>query len=309
MKKIALFIAGIFLILNYSSCILPDDNKESHLDDYFDIEHADLVHKDFPDPSSSSQRPVIVSATGTASVIPGGTSTIHLETDRDIEYILVGVEGEFGYYKLPASYARNVNYEFYLMLSQDLNDKDFVILVAVEDADGLISDTKTINVTYVEAGTGVLQVNCSWDQPNDVDLHLIEPNGEEIYYGNSTSQNGGELDVDSNAGCNIDNINNENITYDSDDVLEAGEYIVKVYLYSNCSVSGDTHYVVTAYHNGHILTPDNNTPNPYSGSFTSNSNYIQEVMHFHINPNRATKVYRFNYNNKPKVLSPHKLHQ
>ena len=110
MKKIVLFIAGIILILNFSGCILPDDaNKEFHLDDYFDIAYADLIHKDFPCPSSSSQRPIIVSITGTASVIPGGTSTIHLETDRDIVYILVGVEGEFGFYKLPAAYARNVN--------------------------------------------------------------------------------------------------------------------------------------------------------------------------------------------------------
>ena len=177
------------------------------------------------------------------------------------------------------------------MLSQNLNDDDFVIQVAVEDADGIISDTKTIIVTYVDAGTGVLQVNCSWDQPNDVDLHLIEPNGEEIYYGNSTSQNGGELDVDSNAGCSIDNINNENITYDSNNVLEAGEYTVEVHLFSNCNVTGDTHYVVTAYHNGHILTPDNNTPNPYSGTFTPNGNTVQEVMRFHINPSRNAKVY------------------
>lgn len=314
MKKIALLIAGIALIFNFSSCKPNEDSeKESQLDKYFKIANAELVNEEFPSASSSSNRPVILNLTGNTSVIPGGTNTVHLRADRDIEYILIGVEGEFGYYKLPASNAKSMDYEFFMLMSQELRDDVFALMVAIEDPNLLVSEAQKINVDYVDAGTGVLQVNCSWDQPNDVDLHLVEPNGEEIYFANSVSQNGGELDVDSNAGCSLDNINNENITYDTNDVLEAGEYIVKVDLFSNCNVSGDTHYIVTAYHNGQLITPENNTSNPYRGTFTSgdadSGGPGVEVMRFHINANRSTKVYKFNFNKKNKVLSPEKLQQ
>ena len=51
------------------------------------------------------------------------------------------------------------------------------------------------------------------EDEKDVDLHLIEPNGGHIYYGNRRSSNGGFLDIDSNPDCSIDGVNNENIYY------------------------------------------------------------------------------------------------
>ena len=159
-----------------------------------------------------------------------------------------------------------------------------------------------------------MQINCSWDQPNDVDLHLVEPNGTEIFYGNAISQNGAELDVDSNAGCSLDNINNENITYSDNDIVEAGEYIVRVDLWSNCNVTSSTNYVVTAYYNGHILTTNSNYSNPYSGSFVPTDEDAGdlgsgvEVMRFNIPSNRSMKFYHFRFGKEVKrVLSPQKL--
>lgn len=50
-------------------------------------------------------------------------------------------------------------------------------------------------------GTGKLKVTLLWDFPGDIDLHIIEPSGNEIYYANKRNWlSGGYLDVDNQQG-------------------------------------------------------------------------------------------------------------
>src|SRR5205807_5276015 len=79
-----------------------------------------------------------------------------------------------------------------------------------------------IGVSLTPVGLGDVQVSLAFDVANDLDLHLVEPDaisglagGFEIFYGaTSDSSTGGDLDLDSNAGCGrIDGKNNENITF------------------------------------------------------------------------------------------------
>ncbi len=86
-------------------------------------------------------------------------------------------------------------------------------------------------LTYAEAQAGNLRVSLGWDTPTDVDLHVIEPSGEEIYYSHKNSATGGYLDLDSNAGCGIDNVNQENVFWE---LPPSGEYIVRVDYWSSC---------------------------------------------------------------------------
>jgi hypothetical protein len=56
--------------------------------------------------------------------------------------------------------------------------------------------------SQVDTGTGDVQVTLEWGSEADLDLHVIEPDGTEIYFGNrGPTTTGGELDVDANAAC------------------------------------------------------------------------------------------------------------
>jgi hypothetical protein len=113
-------------------------------------------------------------------------------------------------------------------------------------------------------GTGDVRITLTWADVNDLDLHVIDPSGEEIYYGNKTSASGGELDVDSNASCsNPTTTPAENIFWPTG-VAPTGSYTVLVNYYANCSggasqpdftVVTDVDGVETTYH-GTATTPD-----------------------------------------------------
>jgi hypothetical protein len=53
-----------------------------------------------------------------------------------------------------------------------------------------------------ELGTGDIQITLRWESSADLDLHVTEPNGTEIWYSDKgPTSTGGRLDVDSNVGC------------------------------------------------------------------------------------------------------------
>jgi hypothetical protein len=63
-------------------------------------------------------------------------------------------------------------------------------------------------VDYVAqpVASGELQFTLTWDSITDLDLHVLEPSGEEIAYYHRTSNTGGELDVDDTNGYGPENI-------------------------------------------------------------------------------------------------------
>ena len=97
-------------------------------------------------------------------------------------------------------------------------------------------------LVFVVGFTGDVQVSVSWDAPSDVDLHVVEPDGNDIYYGNPSSSSGGQLDVDSNAACSIDGRQIENIRWSGQ--APAGTYTVRVDYWDACGVAR-TNYLVT----------------------------------------------------------------
>jgi uncharacterized protein YfaP (DUF2135 family) len=97
---------------------------------------------------------------------------------------------------------------------------------------------------------GALVISLRWDREADLDLHVVDPGGVEIYKGNINSyeppppgqpmdpnawQAGALLDFDSNADCVIDGRRQENVVWKN--APPPGHYLVRVDTFSLCRES------------------------------------------------------------------------
>ena len=89
-------------------------------------------------------------------------------------------------------------------------------------------------VPDVVFGTGAVQITLTWDDPVDLDLHVIEPSGEEIYFGYRDSESGGHLDRDTICESTTEG-KPENVYWA--DSAPRGTYEVRVHLYGLCNTS------------------------------------------------------------------------
>ena len=108
----------------------------------------------------------------------------------------------------------------------------------------------TTVVDGVEVGTGDVRVTLTWNTSADIDLHVTDPMGQEIYYGNRQASSGGQLDVDANGGCSNDPTV-ENIFWPTGRAPN-GVYQVRVDYFSACG-AGTTNYEVTVNIDGRVI--------------------------------------------------------
>ncbi len=207
-------------------------------------------------PSSDPGAPT-ASASGNPSMIPGGGTGFEITADSPFSEVFVWIEGEVGYYRVDFGSPRETA-EIILTYANRLESSAYEFRFAVGSSGGAgAADRRPMAVIAV--GTGDVQVSVSWDVPSDVDLYVVDPLGEEIFYGNRQSSSGGELDLDSNAGCGGQDVRNENITW-PDGAAPRGEYLVRVNYWSACG-QARTNWVVTVRVTGQPVRT-------YSGSFT-----------------------------------------
>ncbi len=85
-----------------------------------------------------------------------------------------------------------------------------------------------------DLGTGDVQITLTWPEHTDIDLHVIEPSGEEIWYYHTTSLTGGQLDRD-NYCYNWISGYPENVFWPIDG-SPTGTYFVNVVYYDDCDL-------------------------------------------------------------------------
>ena len=210
-------------------------------------------------PSSNGGPRITVS--GNQRVINGGTLAVAIEGDGSFNTIYMfvggrtlGLVGEFGggiqgHYEIRLPSSRS-SASVLLTFPQEIALDRFDLQFAVGNSAGAVGPYVTLSTEVTRVGTGDVQVTLSWDRDSDVDLHVVAPGGEEIYYGRRQSASGGQLDLDSNAGCSIDGVRNENITWPIGRAPR-GTYTVRVDYWSSCNVA-QTNYSVLVNNGGSV---------------------------------------------------------
>jgi hypothetical protein len=176
------------------------------------------------------------------SVINGGTSQVAVTSTGSMSRVIVAVQGVDGYWEVTLPSASS-SVQLLLTLAQSVTGTTLPLRFAAANSSGQYGATTTSTATLTQVGTGDVQVSVSWDTPSDVDLHVVGPDNVEIYWAHTGSTTSGNLDLDSNAACAIDNVNNENVTWPTGSA-PAGTYTVRLDYWANCTVAA-TNYVVT----------------------------------------------------------------
>ena len=212
-------------------------------------------------PASGGGPAVTATSTGTsgstASVIAGGSNLARLRAASPFQtvYLQVTASPVEGFYKLNLN-APTTDTSVVVSFGREIPESTFQTIFSVSPLNGSVGTSSSIANTVNTAGaTGNVQVQASWDVNSDVDLHVVEPSGREIYFVDpGPTATGGFLDVDSICGSDG---NVENVRWPTN--APNGSYTVRLEYYSSCGVT-QTNYVVTVNNGG--------STNIYTGNFT-----------------------------------------
>lgn len=208
-------------------------------------------------PSSDNWTQPISLVFGNEFIITGGSAKVNVDFGgyahpEEIVGLIFGLDGYYGYYQVPLEDSLGEEEILVLMrkfVGNEVPPANLALKIAARDVRGRISPYRTRNLSVQNVGSGDVQVSISWDTNDDVDLHVVDPFGCEMYYGRKNCPPGW-LDLDSNPACNIDGINNENVFWPPGQAPN-GTFIVRVDFWEDCVQQGPN-YTVTLHYCGDI---------------------------------------------------------
>jgi hypothetical protein len=242
-SRLAIFLI-LGLIAGAGACTLSTDHTAQVTDLVCSVrtDAAAGTYQSGSPPASDSGPAAMV--TSPPVLINGGTASATIAAATGFNRVVLAVDGARGYYlvALPSPVG---SVDLQLTMCQSIDRPHLDLRYAVGTAASL-GAYQAAPADLIEVGTGELQISVSWDVESDVDLHVIDPSGDEVYYGQREVASGGMLDLDSNAACGIDHVKNENITWA---VAPPGPYRVRLDYYDACETTA-TRYAVTVQRKG-----------------------------------------------------------
>lgn len=138
-------------------------------------------------------------------------------------------------------------------LNNSLNEVEQIttgLQQAVQEAQEEISTIQETSQIETQGGRGTLKINLKWNTTDDLDLHVFDPDGFEIYYNEKEHVcNGvkGQLDIDANAATPYTRTPQENIYWEEGKNAPIGKYKVQVVLFNKRDNVENIPFTVTIY--------------------------------------------------------------
>jgi hypothetical protein len=182
----------------------------------------------------------------------------------------IGIDGDAGYWIIEAgapsvATPNNPSFSALLAFASDLAPHPYTLVVRAVDEKGTFGAPflQTLTAKPIAAPTGAVVVTLGWDTEADLDLHVLDPLGNEIFHGRPSSApqlpfggdagtSNGFLDFDSNAACVIDGRRQEDVIWPND--APSGHYTVLVDTTSMCGAP-IAHWTARATVHGVARTP------------------------------------------------------
>lgn len=105
-------------------------------------------------------------------------------------------------------------------------------------------------------GDGELRFTLTWESADDLDLHVVDPSGERIWFGDASAASGGLLDRDDNVGvCNGDPEPGgvENVFWPVGGA-PVGSYTIEIDNFNDCDDGNTGTWTLFVYQDGSLLT-------------------------------------------------------
>jgi len=202
------FLSVIMVALTFSffmGCSSDDDKNDDNVnvigEHYFKIDGATYHKGKLPSGTAN----LISGLNVTKKVVNGGSTIVSFSSATKLSKMNISVNGTDTYfYEVPlnaiekkSDTSKDYEYQVLLLINQDIDYEYFHVYMSFTAADGQISNvTEGDRIDIVKAGTGDLQVTLSWDQEDDLDLHIIDPDGEHIYWYNELVIRKGKFEFD-----------------------------------------------------------------------------------------------------------------
>jgi hypothetical protein len=136
-----------------------------------------------------------------------------------------------------------------------------------QERDVCEGSTTTVSEPEPELGTGDVQITLRWTSSADLDLHVVEPEGTEISYSDpGPTPTGGQLDVDSNVGCEQE-ASVENVFWPEGD-MPVGDYTVEIHGFSVEGCGGGEYTLVAKVEGETVLDESGSVAEDESDQYT-----------------------------------------
>jgi hypothetical protein len=217
-------------------------------------------------------RVLSVAASSAEIVLGQGGNPLRGALELSAQAVAIGLAGDIGHWIVPAAPPSfetpgALSFEVDLAFSATISTDPIEVDVRASDASGRFGPQSSITFRSrpLSAPAGKLVFTLRWDTEADLDIHVIDPSGSEVWARNINSYPkppvgqppdpaavaaGGILDFDSNAACTIDGRREENVVYSMAPPM--GHFIVRVDAFSMCGQSA-ARWTVEARHDDQVF--------------------------------------------------------